>query len=141
MASPVDAIAEALRAPGLQAKFEALEARRAALEAEAAVASPTASAVHPNSAGVYRAGLADLRGALSSGTAPDALEAARVPIDKVAVHPSDHGGRSPGIELVGDLLAKPGAGGADCCKDPLGTSVLSAFTSPVTAGQGGNTFP
>jgi hypothetical protein len=105
------------------------------------MAPPLAPAKHPNLAGVYRDRVADLQSALSSGNAPDALEAARVLIDKVIVHPPGDGGGPPGIELVGDLLAMLGAGGADWAKDPLGAAVLTAFTSSVKAGQGGNTFP
>src|SRR5215472_384331 len=44
----IDAIAEGLRAPGLQAKLDELESCKAALEAELAAASPPAPRLHPD---------------------------------------------------------------------------------------------
>ena len=48
----IEAIAEGLRAPGLQAKLDELESRKTALEAELAAAPPPAPRLHPNLAEV-----------------------------------------------------------------------------------------
>src|SRR4029077_7446184 len=50
----IDAIAEGLRAPGLQAKLDELEQRKTAIEAELAAAPPPAPRLHPNLAEIYR---------------------------------------------------------------------------------------
>ncbi len=141
VANLLDAVAEGLRAPGLQARLDALEARRAALEAEAAAAPAPAPALHPGLAGVYRARVADLWRALSAGDAPDALEAARALIDRVVVHPPGDGGGPPGVELVGDLLAMLGAAGVERAAPADDRSPLRVFAGSVKAGQGGRRPP
>jgi site-specific DNA recombinase len=115
----VDAIAEGLRAPGLQARLDALEARRARLQAEALAAPASAPLLHPKLAEIYRTRVADLHRVLASGDAPDALEAARALIDRIIVHPPGDGGGSPSVELIGDLLACWARRAlADCGKRP-----------------------
>jgi uncharacterized coiled-coil protein SlyX len=108
----VDAIAEGVRAPGVQRKLEELEARKrqllAALEEEPA----PAPALHPNLAELYARRVAVLRQAIEGGDAPEVLEAARALIDKVVISPGEDPDDPPEIELVGHLMAMLKAGGA-----------------------------
>jgi site-specific DNA recombinase len=55
----IDAIADGLRAAGLQAQLDGLEARRKMLEDELAAVPPPAPSLHPNMAEVYRARVDD----------------------------------------------------------------------------------
>jgi hypothetical protein len=57
----IEAIAEGLRPPGLQAKLDELESRKAALEAGLATAPPAAPRLQPNLAEIYRPKVADLQ--------------------------------------------------------------------------------
>ena len=143
LANLVDAIAEGLRAPGLQARFDALETRRAALEALVATTPRAVPALHPNLAQLYRARVAALHQAISAGDAPDALEAARALIDRVIIHPPEDGGGPPGVELVGDLLAMLRAAGLDETgdRDAHASGVLALFASSVKEGPGGRRPP
>lgn len=61
----IEAIADGLRAPGLQSRLDELERRKAALAAELEIASPPAPCLHPNLAEVYRKKVADLQTALA----------------------------------------------------------------------------
>src|SRR4051812_13396989 len=90
---------------------------------------------------MYRTRVADLHRVLASGDAPDALEAARALIDRVIVHPPGDGGGSPGVELVGDLLAMLGAAGVSGLREAPSASVLGVFASSVKAGQGRQRLP
>jgi site-specific DNA recombinase len=149
LAGLVEAIADGLRAPGLQARLEELEARRITLEAEVAAATqaPEVPRLHPRIAEIYRERVARLRAALGAGSKPDeVLEAARALIDRVEVHPPAETGGEPWIELVGELsamlaLAGDGSspGGANA-KTPgagaPGVSLLSRCSESVDAGTG-----
>lgn len=126
IANLVEAIADGLKAPGLQQKLADLEARRrdvqAALDAGPPVAPP---ALHPNLAKVYAEKVATLRQALEAEDGTEALEAARALIDTVVVSPPDDPGNPPGIELTGNLIAMLQAGGADIVpRDATLTSCL-----------------
>ncbi len=126
LANLVDAIADGLKAPGLQKKLADLEARRqelrAALGAEAAPAPP---GLHPNLAQVYAEKVAALRQALEAEDGVEALEAARALIDTVVISPPEGPGDPPGIELTGNLIAMLRAGGADIApRDATLTSCL-----------------
>src|SRR5271165_250747 len=82
----IDAIADGVRAPGLQAQLNNLENRKSALERNLAAAPP---AIHPNMAEVYRQKVADLQAALVAGSdGTEALRAARALIERVVLHPS-----------------------------------------------------
>ncbi len=109
----VDAIADGLKAPGLQQKLAELEARRrdvqAALDAGPPIAPP---ALHPNLAQAYAEKVATLRHALEAEDGTEALEEARALIDTVVVSPPNDPGDPPGIELTGNLIAMLKAGGA-----------------------------
>jgi hypothetical protein len=143
IANLVDAIAEGLRAPGLQAKLDGLEAQRVTLTAELTKRPANLPALHPNLADVYRERVARLEQALADRDAPEALEAARALIDRVIVSPPSDPGSPPGIELVGQLQAMLCAGGADIgTKDRRSANaVLSLFDSAVKAGPGGQSPP
>jgi len=80
----IEAIAEGLRAPGLQAKLDELESRKTALEAKLAAAPPPAPRLHPNLAELYRRKVADLQTALADpNTQTEALEIPRGLIERV----------------------------------------------------------
>jgi hypothetical protein len=134
----IDAIADGLRAPGLQAKLDALEAQRTKLIAEAGGAPAPPPALHLNLAEVYRDRVATLEQALADRKAPDVLEAARALIDRVIVHPPEGPGSPPGIELVGQLLAMLQAGGARVGSEEqaFAASVLRSFESSAKADSG-----
>ena len=85
LAGLIEAIAEGLRASGLQAKLDELESRKTALEAKLAAAPPPAPRLHPNLAEVYRRKVADLQTALADpNTQTEALEILRGLIVSVA---------------------------------------------------------
>ena len=138
IANVVDAIAEGLRAPGLQAKLDGLEAQRVKLTAELTERPANPPALHPNLADVYRARVARLEQSLAHRNDPDALEAARALIDRVIVSPPSDPGGPPGIELVGRLQAMLRIGGAEVSAETRAPSaaVLSLFDGAVKAGPG-----
>ena len=61
----IDAIAERLRAPGLQKRLEELELRRAELEQEIGSAPTPPVRLHPNLAQIYRRKVEQLQHALN----------------------------------------------------------------------------
>jgi uncharacterized protein involved in exopolysaccharide biosynthesis len=100
LAGLIDAIAEGLRAPGLQQKLNELESRKVTLQGrlERAPAS-VAPSLHPNLAEVYRDRVARLHEALRADREGAAvLEQVRGLIDRVVLHPARNG-RGPKIEL------------------------------------------
>ena len=98
-----DAIADGLRAPGLQGKLDELDARRVSLEAEiASGAHPELPRLHPNLSEVYRE---RLREAIAADRSPEFVESVRALIERVEVHPGADGERSARIELVGHLAS------------------------------------
>ena len=60
MCSLLDALSEGVRAPGLQARFDALEAQRITLRRSLVETRPAPSALHPNLAYFYRERVAHL---------------------------------------------------------------------------------
>ena len=60
----IDAIADGLRAPGLQQRLDELEARRVQLEQDLATVPTTPVRLHPNLAQVYRHQVERLKGKL-----------------------------------------------------------------------------
>jgi hypothetical protein len=113
LAGLIDAIADGLRAPGLQGKLDELEARRAALEGEIAIAerSATPPRLHPNIAGLYRERVARLWEALGAEGGTEVLEQVRALVDQVEVHAPAEPGGAPRLELIGDLTAMLRAAG------------------------------
>src|SRR5262249_13514170 len=132
----IDAIAEGLRAPGLQAKLDELESRKAALEAELAAAPPPATRLHPNLAEIYRRKVAGLQTALADpNTQTEALEILRGLIERVVLHPAEKGFE---IELVGEIAAMVNLGAHHKATGPKGAAVPEAYRSSVkvVAGEG-----
>jgi site-specific DNA recombinase len=97
----VEAIADGLRAPGLQRRLDELETRKVALEANLAASPPASVRLHPNLAQLYREKVAQLHLALADpATRAEALELTRKLIQRVEVHPAERGFR---IDLVGEI--------------------------------------
>jgi hypothetical protein len=133
----IDAIADGLRAPGLQARLDALEAKRGALMAAIEANQAAIPQLHPSLAAAYRAHVARLRERLQGPDAAEALEAARALIDHVVVSPPPHAGDPPAIELVGELhqiiaaaAAEP-ASASPPAPDATRHPVLATFISSV----------
>ncbi len=104
LAGLIDAIADGMRAPGLQQKLDELEGRRAVLEAELARAPGTPIRLMPNLADVYRDKVAMLQEALTGADGTEALEAVRGLIDQVVIKPAE-AGKGLAIELIGEIAA------------------------------------
>ncbi|WP_241763194.1 recombinase family protein, partial [Acidiphilium sp. PM] len=134
----IDAIAEGMRAPGLQQKLDTLEARKAELTRLIETAGISLPLLHPNLAETYRERVTDLHAALTredGGTA--ALEAVRALIERVDVSPPDGDDtRSlPKIVLTGAIAAmvglalEPAAGTQKAAR--VGAGVCGLFASSV----------
>ena len=115
----IEAIADGLRAPGLQAKLDALESRRAELTRLLAEAVSPAPRLHPNLAEIYRAKVAALADALGQDNTDGALELVRGLIERVTLTPAAGGGFE--IELVGAIAAMVRLGLALGTNDNSGT--------------------
>ena len=101
----IDAIADGLRAQGLQQKLDDLERRKATLERELRESTAPAPRLHPNLAEVYRQKLTALSEALHQpGDGTAALEAIRGLIERVLMHPSPNG-KGLEVELIGEIGA------------------------------------
>lgn len=139
----VEAIADGIRAQGLQRKLEELEARRAQLLAVLKDQPAAAPALHPNLAEVYARRVEVIRTAIEGRNEPEILEAARALVENVIVGPGDGPGSPPGIELVGHLTEMLRAGGADLRQeDAVANGVLKAMsTGSVKGGLGGKAPP
>jgi hypothetical protein len=117
------AIADGLRAPGLQSKLDQLEQRKAVLEADIAGAPTAAPRLHPNLAEVYRRKVADLQEALADpATQTEALEILRGLIERVTVRPADDGFA---VELTGEIanMVTLSAEAESVSKEPYRSSV------------------
>ncbi len=80
----VEAIADGLRAPGLQHKLDLLEARRAELERQLHAAPPAVPRLHPNMTEVYRDRVGQLQRAMAEDKDSAVLEAVRALIARGA---------------------------------------------------------
>jgi site-specific DNA recombinase len=97
----VDAIADGLRAAGLQQRLDDLEARKRDLVARLAAPAPPPVRLHPNLAEHYRRKVAELQTALADPELrAEALELIRSLIERIELHPAEDGFR---IELVGEI--------------------------------------
>jgi len=97
----IEAIADGLRAPGLQTKLDDLEQRKRTLEADIAGAPPPMPRLHPNLAEVYRRKVEALQQALAEpDMRTEALDELRGLIERIIVVPTDAGLE---IELVGEI--------------------------------------
>lgn len=138
LAGLVDAIADGLRAPGLQQKLDELEARKKELQ-DALEATPApAPLLHPRLAEVYRERIQDLRTALKGPDGTAALEIVRSLIERVVLHPLTDGDRGFEIELVGEVAAMVALAGQDTKHGRLRATGHNMFESSikVVAGAG-----
>ncbi len=98
----IDAIAEGLRSPGLQAKLEELEQRKQAIEASFGEERPPAPRLHPNLAELYRRKVEWLHQAIADpASRTEAIEILRGLVDSVTLTPIEKGFE---IELVGEIV-------------------------------------
>ena len=101
--SLIEAIADGLRNPGLQAKLDELESRKAQLETELANTAVPAPRLHPNLAELYRRKVEALHEALADPDLRDeAFGVIRSLIERIVLLPTDNGLE---IELVGDIAS------------------------------------
>ena len=101
LAGLIEAIADGLRAPGLQQRLDELEARRTAIEECLAASSTTPVRLHPNLAQVYRRQVEQLHQALDHPEIRDeAVQVLRGLIEHVLIGPADNGFE---IEIVGEI--------------------------------------
>lgn len=136
------AIADGLKATGVQQKLAELEAKREALQATVGQAPAPPPALHPNLAQAYAERVADLRRSIDAGKGIEVLEAARALIDKVIVTPGDRLDDPPGIELVGQLMAMLKAAGAFLAGDDTSSrNLVDALTLGSAKGAIGEKFP
>jgi site-specific DNA recombinase len=97
----IDAIADGLRAPGLQQRLDELELRRKQLEQDRAVGPTTPVRLHPNLAQIYRAQIERLQDALNKPDIRDeALQILRGLVERVSIRPAKTGLE---IEVVGEI--------------------------------------
>jgi len=96
----IDAIADGLRAPGLQQRLDDLEGRR--IEIEKSLAAPTTPVrLHPNLAEIYRRQVEQLQNSLSQPEIRDeAVQILRGLIERVSIKPAKDGME---IEIVGEI--------------------------------------
>ena len=97
----VEAIADGLRAPGLQQRLDELEPRRKEIEEGLATAPTTPVRLHPNLAQVYRQKVEQLQRALEDSEIRDeAVHILRGLIEYVSIGPTENGLE---IEIVGEI--------------------------------------
>ena len=128
----IDAIADGLRAPGLQTRLDELERRKFDLQRELEATPPTAPRFHPRLSEVYRDKVAQLHVALAEPQdREEAIGILRGLIEKISVRPTGHG-RSFEVELVGQIanMVALFPGGENAQKEPYRSSVK------VVAGEG-----
>ena len=137
-----EAIADGVRAPGLQRKLDELETRRQELLAALEDQPAAAPVLHPNLAEVYANRVDVLRNAIKDRGDPEMLEAARTLVDQVIVGPGSGPDDPPEVELVGRLVEMLRAGGA--ALDTEGAAVrgaLEALTKGSVKGDPGGGAP
>jgi site-specific DNA recombinase len=100
----IDAIADGIRAPGLQQKLDELESRKATLAGDLAAAPSSAPRLMPNLAELYRTKVTSLHEALRLDDGAEALELVRSLIERVVVSPAPSGDGLE-IELIGEIAA------------------------------------
>ncbi len=134
----VDAIAEGVRAPGLQGRLDELTRRQKELEAELANASGQSRIplLHPNLSALYRQRVAHLQERLEGGSGREVLEAARALIELVEIHPPMDGGKAPRIELVGHLTSLLRAAGVEGLPEPINTKNPTSSAGGVSSLSG-----
>ena len=138
LAGLVEAIADGLRAPGLQARLDELEQRRARLAAAIAAAPQPAPRLHPNLAELYRQKVANLRAALTDPTTrTEALNILRGLVERVMVTAVAGGFE---IELVGEIAhivaMAAGSRNGNAASGEAAVSGVFASSVKVFAGRG-----
>jgi site-specific DNA recombinase len=97
----IDAIADGLRAPGLQQRLDELEARRVQIEQDLATVPTTPVRLHPNLAQVYRHQVERLQDALNQPEIRDeALQILRGLVERVSISRAKIGLE---VEIVGEI--------------------------------------
>jgi site-specific DNA recombinase len=97
----IDAIADGLRAPGLQQRLDELEARRVQLHQCLVTVPTTPVRLHPNLAQVYRRQVERLQDALNDPEIRDeALQILRGLVECVSISPAENGME---VEIVGEI--------------------------------------
>jgi site-specific DNA recombinase len=139
LAGVIDAIADGLRAPGLQQRLDELEARKAELERALKTAPIPAPSLHPKLADVYRQKVESLGAALHGPEATEALEAVRSLIERVVLHPAWDGQRGFEIELIGEItsMVSLGLDGKDDSRrsDAIGHDVFESSMKVVAGAR------
>ena len=132
----IDAIADGLRAPGLQQKLDELEARKRQLTDTVSKTPSAAPALHPNLAEVYRQKVADLSVALKARDNRAALEIARSLVERVTVYTHAEG-KGLEVELTGALAAmiRFGAGMPDRPQRPADQDLFSSSVKVVAGAR------
>jgi site-specific DNA recombinase len=131
IANLVDALAEGLRTPDIRLRLAELERRREEVLAAVNVPQAAMPVIPPELGRLYRVRMATLQRDLEGPENTEAREAARALIDKVIITPAPNGGE-PRVELVGNLAAMIGLGGAPAAaRDTsiLAQQVLAMFQS------------
>ena len=133
LAGVIDAIADGLRAPGLQQRLDELEARKAELERDLGAAPAASPRLHPRLADVYRQKVESLGAALQGPDATEALEVVRSLIERVVLHPVPGGQRGFEIELVGEIgaMVKLGRDDGDRTRSRQSATDQSLFQSSM----------
>jgi site-specific DNA recombinase len=129
----IDAIADGLRAPGLQQRLEELETRRVQLEQviEPELTSPVR--LHPNLAQLYRRKVERLQDAISEPNIRDeAIQVLRSLLERVAIAPAETGFE---VEIVGEIAQMIEFSLEDKKKGPV-LSERMARSVKVVAGTG-----
>ena len=97
----IDAIADGLRAPGLQQRLDELEARRVQLEQDLATRPTTPVRLHPNLAQVYRRQVERLQDSLNEPEIRDeALQVLRGLVERISIGTTENGLE---VEIVGEI--------------------------------------
>jgi site-specific DNA recombinase len=129
----LEAIAEGLRSPGLQAKLATLETQRAQLAQAAAASQPTPIRLLPNLGEAYRRRLAKLSDRLTGAPSDrEALQTARRLIERVVVHPGPPR-KPPGITVEGHLAHMLAAAQPDL---PAHAAMAIAQSAHLSAKEG-----
>jgi site-specific DNA recombinase len=128
----IDAIADGLRAPGLQTRLDELEYRKLQLQRELEATPSPAPRFHPRLSDVYRDKVAQLHAAFADPQdREEAIGILRGLIEKISVCLTGKG-RSFEVELVGEIanMVALSPGGENAQKEPYRSSVK------VVAGEG-----
>ena len=127
----INAIAEGLRAPGLQQKLDELTVRQAELERALQAAPRPRPLLHPRLADVYRQRVESLQTALDGPDGSAALETLRSLIERVVLHPAPDGQRGFEIELLGEIAAMVALGADDKDHDRSRSAGHDPFHSSI----------